>query len=237
MPSESRPTSLAPLLHLLVGALLGSGLVWIAVNRGSKPADDAVVAFKRTAPGLLADAGLLGAVGGLLGGIAAGRRAASGTALTPGTRFWMVALGAGGASTLGAFALRDAPSVPTGESGGPAAHVVIFLVVGWLAGVLLGAVGAAFAQAASPGMTASIRKVTTGRPPKAALILGAVLGGAAWSVFWGVLVALLVLLALGIVPLSVRVGGEGPALAVGGTFGCVFFGLRYVLICGLDARS
>jgi hypothetical protein len=207
------------------------------MTSGSKPTDSAVVAFKRTAPGLLGDAGLLGAAGGLLGGIAAGRRAADGTAPTPGTRFWMVALGAGGALTLGAFALHDAPSVPTSASGGPAGYVVIRLMFGWLGGVLLGAVGAAFAQAALPGMTTPIRKATTGRPQKTALILGAVFGGAAWAAFWGALVALLVLLALGVVLLSVRTGGEGPALAVGGTCGCVFFGLRYVLVMGRGSRS
>ena len=52
-----------------------------------------------------------------------------------------------------------------------------------------------------------------------------------------ILVALLVLLAVGIVILSVRTGGEGPALAAGGTCGCIFSGLRYVLLVGRAPRG
>jgi hypothetical protein len=237
MTSAARPTTLAPLLHLLAGAVLGSGLVWLAVNRASKLTNGAAVVFKQMAPGLLADAGLVGAAGGLLGGIVAGRRAADRTAPIPGTRFWMPALGAGGALTLGSFALRDAPSVVTSASGGPAGYVLIFLVVGWLVGVLLGAVGTPFAQTVSAVMAVALRKATTGRRPNAALVLGAVLGGTVWAVFWGLVVALIMLLALGVVILSVRAGGEGPALAVGGTCGCIFFGLRYVLLMGHESRS
>jgi hypothetical protein len=217
------------MLHLLVGAALGSGLVWVALTRGAKLTDRGDAALKRTALGLLADAGLLGAVGGLLGGIAAGKRAADGRGMTLGIRFWMVAVGAGGALTFGTVALRDAPSVPTSESGGPAAHVLVWLTVGWLAGVLLGAVGAAFAQVAAPLVALPIRKATVGRQGNTTRVLGAVVGGTAWAGFWAVLVALLVLLGLGVVLLSVRIGADGPALAVGGTCGCVFFALRYVL--------
>ncbi len=227
MTSPSHPSpNLAPLLHLLTGALLGTGLVGIALWQQPRTAAP-VAAFNRSLRGL-PEWAVLGAIGGLLGGSAFGLRPAG----VPGIRFWMLAVGTGRALTLGTVALRDAQAVPVSENGGPATHVLIWLVVGWLTGILFGAVGSAFARSVSPVMTAALRWATTGRPERQAKVVGAILGGAAWAVFWGILVTLLVLLTLAVVLLSLRPGGEGPALAVGGTCGCVFFGLRYALTKG-----
>jgi hypothetical protein len=221
MAASSRaPQNLAPLLHLLAGALLGTGLVGIALLE-AKPTTESLSSFTRCVR-FLADWGLVGVVGGLLGGVAAGVRQDR-AAYVPGLRFWMLSLGAGGGLTFAAVALRDASSKPSGDGGGPAVYVLTWLVVGWLAGLLLGAVGAAFARAASPAATAVLRRST-------AKVVCAVLGGAVWAVFWGALVALLALLGLGVVLLSLRAGGDIPALAVGGAGGAVFFAVRYVFV-------
>ena len=228
MKSPPRPPpNLMALVHLLAGALLGAGLVGLTLLNGSNPEEDARAAFRRAL-----DWGILGTVGGLLGGIVAGLRTADGSTQIPGLRFWMLALGAGGALTLGTIALRQAPSIPTSESGGPATYVLMYLLVGWMAGVLLGAVGAAFAQAASPAISGGIRGATSGRPRNMAMVMGVVLSGAAWAIFWAIVVALLALLALVVVMLSVRAGGSVPALAVGAACGTVFFALRYALCKG-----
>jgi hypothetical protein len=228
MAASSRaPQNLAPLLHLLAGAVLGAGLVGIALL-GARPTTDSLSSFTRCVR-FLADWGLVGVVGGVLGGVAVALRPDRG-AYVPGLRFWMLSLGAGGALTFGAVALRDASARPSGAGGGPAVYVLTWLVVGWLTGLLLGAVGAAFARAASSAATAALRRTT-------AKVVGAVLGGAAWAVFWGVLVALLALLGLGVVLLSLRAGGDVPALAVGGACGAVFFAVRYVFVARGPADS
>jgi hypothetical protein len=227
MTSPPRPaTGLAPLLHLLAGAVLGTGLVAVALwGKEARPAS----AFPATARDLASWA-LFGAVGGLLGGVVAGVRSAGGDRDAPGIRFWMLALGAGGALTLGAIGVREARSIPTGEDYGPAVHVLRWLIVGWLVGVLLGAVGSAFAEAATPALSVGLRLRSAKRE------LAAVLSGAVWAAFWAGLVVLLVLVALGVVLLSVRAGDDGPALAVGGTCGGIFFALRFVLCIGRGAR-
>ncbi len=228
------PSRLAPLLHLLAGTLLGLGLVGTFLLWKPDFAEQRQPEFHRVAFTTAVSWGVLGAVGGLLGGVAASLRPTAEATPTPGIRFWMTALGAGGTLTFGAVAARN---VPSGDDGGPAVHIVAWLIVGWLAGVLLGAVGSAFARAVSPVMTAALRGTKSGLPETPALLLGAILGGALWAVFWGVLVALLALFAVGVVLLSVGTGGAGPALAVGGTCGCVFFGLRFVLLSGRGARA
>ena len=234
MTATPRPSNLAPLLHLGTGAALGVGLVWVVLlNSGSAPMPEIAGRVKRTFPGLVLDSALFGAVGGFLGGFAAGSKAKHGYA--PGIRHWMVALGGGVALTLGAVALRNAPAIPTSDGGGPAAHVLVWLVVGWLAGVLLGAVGSAFAQAASPGLAPILRKVP-GQALASAWVVGGLVGALAWALFWAALVAGLALLGLAIVLLSFQTGGEGPALAVGGSCGCIFFGLRYVMLVARNAR-
>jgi hypothetical protein len=227
MTAPSRPPpSLAPLLHLLAGVLLGIGLVGAFLLRVPDEVEQRRIVFRSVVLTTAASWGVFGAVGGLLGGLAVG------STRSPGVRFWMVALGAGGALTFGAIALHDAADVPPGDGGGPGGYVLTWLVVGWLAGVLMGAVGAAFARAASPVVAAVLRRTMTARPEQSARGIGAAVAGVVWAAFWGVLVALLAVLAVAVVLLSVRAGGTGPALAVGGTCGCVFFGLRYALSTG-----
>jgi hypothetical protein len=227
MTAPSRPPpSLAPLLHLLAGMLLGTGLVGAFLLRVPEEVEQRRIVFRSVVVTTAASWGVFGAVGGLLGGLAVG------STRSPGVRFWMVALGAGGALTFGAIAVRDTDTVLSGDGGGPAGYVLTWLVVGWLAGVLMGAVGAAFARAASPAVAAVLRQMTGGQPDQSARLVGTAVAGVAWAAFWGVLVALLAVLAVAVVLLSVRAGGTGPALAVGGTCGCVFFGLRYALSTG-----
>ena len=230
MTALARSQTLAPLFHLLTGALLGMGLVGTYLVWKPDHAADQPLEFRKIVYTTAVSWGTLGAVGGLIGGVAAEWRRQR---FAPGIRFWMLALGAGGALTLGTIALRNASSVPANEGAGPAVLVLTWLIVGWLAGVLLGAVGSAFAHAATPAVTGTIDRTTTNLPRSSAHFLAAILSGATWAVLWGSFVALLALLAVGVVGLSVGTGSAGPALAVGGTCGCVFFGLRYLLFLQL----
>ena len=227
---------LVPLVaHLLAGTLLGAGLVGISWLNESKPRAD-YADFPQHVLRDLAPWGLLGAVGGFLGGVVCGFRPHNGSNVAPSMRFWMVALGSGGVLNLGAIALQTAPSTPTSENGGPILYVVVSLIFGWLLGVLFGAVGSPFAQALFPMLAALAAKATSGLG-NGAKLFRALLAGILWALFWGVLVALLTLLVLEIVLLSRRAGSLAPALAVGGTCGCLFFALRYLVAARAGTKS
>jgi hypothetical protein len=181
--------------------------------------------FVTRAPRLASEFGVVGLVGGGLGGAAALVRRA-------GLRFWALALAAGGALTLGGLALQDAQLRPTGDRGGPAEFVVWWLVVGWLMGALFGVAGAAAALATQPFVD---RVAARSSHPLTKVVVGSV----AWSVFWGILTALLSLLAFGVILLSLGIGGRQaiPAAAVGASLGAVLAGAQWAVLASRIAAD